>query len=55
MSTWREVGGGRDERMEQESEEGESCPFYSRSGLPGCCQVAVGQSLGRVLTERRDY
>jgi hypothetical protein len=27
---------------EQEREEGESSPFYSGSGLPGCCQVTMG-------------
>jgi hypothetical protein len=27
---------------EQEKEEGASSPFYSGSGLPGCCQVTVG-------------
>jgi hypothetical protein len=25
-------------------------PFYSESGTPGCCQVAVGQSLEGMLT-----
>ena len=29
--------GGREAEKEQESEEGASSPFYSGSGLPGCC------------------
>jgi hypothetical protein len=37
-------------KRQQESEEGASNPFYSRSGLPGYCQVAVGWSLDRMLT-----
>jgi hypothetical protein len=34
----------------QESEEGASSPFYNESGIPGCCQVTVGQSLKEMLT-----
>ena len=60
MSTWREGGrewgredrvGTREEqepkrtRKEQERGEGASSPFYSGSGLPGCCQVTVGRSI----------
>ena len=51
MTTWREGGreGGREEpkreAREQVREEGPSSPFYSRSGLPGCCQVTVGRSI----------
>ena len=30
---------------EQEREEGPSSPFYSGSGLPGCCQVTMGRSI----------
>jgi len=46
MSTWR-VGGrgmGREgtKEQEQEREEGVHSPFYSESGIPGCCQVIVG-------------
>ena len=52
----------REREEGEESEEGVSRPFYSRPGLPGCCQVTVGQgtpgccqvivgwSLDRVLT-----
>jgi len=29
----------------QENEEGASSPFYSESGIPGCCQVTVGWSI----------
>ena len=55
MSTWKEMGegngerGGREAEKGQESEEGASSPFYSESGLPGCCQVTMGQSLDRML------
>jgi hypothetical protein len=41
-------------KEEQESEEGASSPFYSGSGLPGCCQVTVGQNLDRMLTVVRE-
>ena len=34
----------REGRGEEESEEGTSSPFYSKSGTPGYCQVTVGQS-----------
>jgi hypothetical protein len=58
MSTWRERGKGmgREGRREskikrkQENEEQASSPFYSKSGIPGCCQATVGQSLDRMLT-----
>ena len=66
MSMWRERGerngergeengkrGGKGRtraREEQKREEGASSPFYSESGIPGCCQVTVGQSLDRMLT-----
>jgi hypothetical protein len=30
---------------EQEPEEGASNPYYSESGIPGCCQVTVGVEL----------
>ena len=39
------MGRGRVKRkrneQEQEREEGASSPFYSESGIPGCCQVTV--------------
>ena len=42
---------GRSKRPRgQESEEGVSSPFYSWSGLSGCCQVTVRWSLDRMLT-----
>jgi hypothetical protein len=28
---------------------GVSSPFYSEPGTPGCCQVAVGRSLDKML------
>jgi len=57
MSTWRELGKGMGRewgrkaraREEQESKRGEAAPFIV-SGIPGCCQVTVGQSLDRMLT-----
>ena len=60
MATWREMGrewergGARGqearERSRSKREEGASSPFYSGPGLPGCCQVTVGQSLEGILT-----
>ena len=75
MNIWREgegTGKGKSPRRQERSrrtreqeargEEGASSPFYSGSGLPGCCQVTVGRSmhdscqvtvgrsLGRMLT-----
>jgi hypothetical protein len=42
---------GRSKRTrDQGSEEGASSPFYSGSGLPGCCQLTVGWSLDRIPT-----
>ena len=40
------------ERNKRPREQGEraSSPFYSESGLLGCCQVTVGWSLDRILT-----
>jgi hypothetical protein len=35
----------------QEREEGISSHLYSGRGLPGCCQVTVGWSLDRMLTD----
>ena len=32
-------------REEEESEEGASSAFHSKSGISGCCQVTMGQSL----------
>ena len=47
-------GAGQEDRArareEQEIEEGASSPFYSESGIPGCCWVTVGQNLDIVLT-----
>ena len=47
--------GEGDKRTEEEQkgkkrEEGASSPFYSESGIPGYCQVTVGQSLDKMLT-----
>jgi hypothetical protein len=33
---------GRARRQESRRAEGASSPFYSESGIPGCCQVTVG-------------
>ena len=46
MSTQRK----KEQEGKMEQEEGASSPFYSGSGLPGCCQVTVGQNLDRMLT-----
>jgi hypothetical protein len=66
MNMWREIeGNGEVEKgktrereskreREQESEEGASSPFYSVSGLPGCCQVTVGWSLDKMLSYHPD-
>jgi hypothetical protein len=35
----------REQKKEQEREEGASSPFYGESGLTGCCQVAMGWSI----------
>jgi hypothetical protein len=35
---------------EQKREEGTSSPIYSESGLPGHCQITIGQSLDKMLT-----
>jgi hypothetical protein len=44
MRSKREQESKRQERgaRRQEREEGTSSPFYSGSGLPGCCQGTVG-------------
>jgi len=39
------------ERSSRESKEGANSPFYSKPGLPGCCQVTAGWGLERMLTE----
>jgi len=41
---------GREKRIEQESEEEASRPFYTESGIPGFSQVTVGQNLEGMLT-----
>ena len=41
---------GRARRQESRRAEGASSPFYSESGIPGCCQVTVGWSLDKMLT-----
>lgn len=41
-------GGGRGERTEQEEQKGQS--KKRQSGVPGCSQVTVGQSLDKMLT-----
>jgi hypothetical protein len=45
---WGERGKGKQEQekaREQERDEGASSPFYSESGLPGCCQAIVWQRI----------
>jgi hypothetical protein len=44
--------GKKARRQERERQEGASSPFYSGSGLPGCCQVTVEWSLDRILTHK---
>lgn len=51
----RQDRGGRGEESKRararEEEDGEaSNPFYSESGIFGCCQVTLGQSLEEMLT-----
>jgi hypothetical protein len=50
-----EVRGQKSKKQEGKrarEEEEASSPFYSESGIPGCCQVTVGQSLDKMLTRR---
>jgi hypothetical protein len=45
--------GGRDEGTAEgksKRRRGQVAPFFSGSGLTGCCQVTVGWSLDRMLT-----
>lgn len=37
-------------RQEEEREKGTNNPFYSESGISGCCQVNMGQSLDKMPT-----
>ena len=47
----KEGGGEWGERGKKARERGEaSSPFYTKSGIPGCCQVTVRQSPDKVLT-----
>jgi hypothetical protein len=62
ISTWgwggNRKGKERSKRSrvrELEREEGASSPFYSGSGLSGCCQETVGWSLDRMLTVKLYY
>jgi hypothetical protein len=44
---------GRKEKREKEKwggGDGPSSPFYSESGISGCCQVTMGWSLDNMLT-----
>jgi len=50
MNMWRERGQKGKRVREQEHEEGANSPFYSESGIPGCCQVTMGWSLKGMLT-----
>jgi len=50
-----ESGREESQREREEAERirrGPSSPFYSKSGLPGCCQVTVEQSLEGMLAPR---
>jgi hypothetical protein len=47
---WGESKSKKARAKDKEREEGASSPFYSGS-LPGCCQVTVGRSLDRMLTD----
>jgi hypothetical protein len=42
---------GRQKKEQERARErgGGKQPLYSESGIPGCCQVTVGQSLDRML------
>jgi hypothetical protein len=60
MGMWREGEGNgeRGSRNKRQSRSkrarergGASSPFYSESGTPGCCQVTVGWSLDKILTQ----
>ena len=53
---WGEREKGQEDRVragrqEKKREEGASNPFYSESGIPGHCQVTVGRSLDKMLTQ----
>jgi hypothetical protein len=52
MNTWRGWGVWREgaERVKGKREEGTNRPFCTKSGIPGCCQVTVEQSLEEMLT-----
>jgi hypothetical protein len=38
------------DRKVRDREHGPNSPFYSKPGLPGCCQVTVGWCPERMLT-----
>jgi hypothetical protein len=51
----RERGGGKGQRGSRKARAtekggGANSPFYSESGITGCCQVIVGWSLNKMLT-----
>ena len=50
---WKEGEGMRRQSVSRKARErgGASSPFYSESGTPGCCQVTVGRSLDKMLTD----
>ena len=50
ISMWENRGKGRAITRESKRARGASSPFYTGSGLPGCCQVTGGWSLDRMLT-----
>ena len=54
MNTWRERCGNGERGTEREESKrvrrGTNSPFYTESGILGCCQVTVGWSLEEILT-----
>jgi hypothetical protein len=46
----REERGRRGKGAKSKGEEGANSPFYSKPGIPRCCQVTVGRSLEGMLT-----
>jgi hypothetical protein len=47
---WKGARGQSESKKARERKEGASIPFYSESGIPGCCQVTVGKSLDKILS-----
>jgi hypothetical protein len=55
-NTWTKRGKRREgEGGSKGSEEGLNSPFYSKPGLPSCCQVTVGRSLEEMPTNNPPF